>query len=41
MVFVNERVTLYADQVTTGGPEDTRAPSPRNRKVMASRGTPQ
>jgi type IV pilus assembly protein PilN len=33
--------TLYADQVTTGAADDTKAPSPRNRKVMANRGTPQ
>jgi type IV pilus assembly protein PilN len=33
--------TLYADQVTTGGPDDTPAPTGRNRKVVASRGSPQ
>jgi type IV pilus assembly protein PilN len=33
--------TLYADEVTTGAADDTKAPSPRNRKVMANRGTPQ
>jgi len=33
--------TLYADQVTTGGPEDTPAATGRNRKVVASRGSTQ